>query len=57
VNQIAESPPGHFAAQLDIDQLLPLVIGKCREALDAEGVSVLLLADQRQLDLPAGKNS
>jgi hypothetical protein len=43
VNQIAESPPGHFAAQLDIDQLLPLVIGKCREALDAEGVSVLLL--------------
>jgi hypothetical protein len=53
VNQIAESPPSHFAAQLDIDQLLPLVIGKCREALDAEGVSVLLLADQRQLDLPA----
>jgi hypothetical protein len=43
VNQIAESPPGHFAAQLDIDQLLPLVIGKCREALDTEGVCGELL--------------
>lgn len=36
-----------FAAQLDIDRLLPLVIGKCRETLDVEGVSVLLLDRER----------
>jgi len=28
-----------FAAQLDIDRLLPLVIGKCRETLNVEGSS------------------
>jgi len=32
-----------FAAQLDRDQLIPLIISKCRKVLDAEGVSVLLL--------------
>src|ERR1700683_8567 len=36
-----------FAAQLDIDSLLRLVIGKCRETLYAEGVSVLLLDRER----------
>lgn len=36
-----------FAAQLDLDNLLPLVMAKCRETLDAEGVSVLLLDRER----------
>ena len=32
-----------FAAQLELDQLLPLIISKCREVLAVEGVAVLLL--------------
>ncbi|HEY2485901.1 MAG TPA: sigma 54-interacting transcriptional regulator [Candidatus Binataceae bacterium] len=32
-----------FAAQLELDHLLPLIISKCREVLDAEGVAILLL--------------
>jgi transcriptional regulator with GAF, ATPase, and Fis domain len=36
-----------FAAQLDLDQLLPLIVSKCREVLDAEGVAVLLLDRER----------
>jgi transcriptional regulator with GAF, ATPase, and Fis domain len=32
-----------FAAQLEVDQLLPLITSKCLEVLDAEGVAVLLL--------------
>jgi transcriptional regulator with GAF, ATPase, and Fis domain len=36
-----------FAAQLDLDQLLPLIVNKCREVLDAEGVSVFLLDRER----------
>jgi Nif-specific regulatory protein len=32
-----------FAAHIELEELLPLVTSKCREALDAEGVSVLLL--------------
>jgi transcriptional regulator with GAF, ATPase, and Fis domain len=32
-----------FAAQLELDQLLPLIVSKCGEVLDAEGVSVLML--------------
>jgi Nif-specific regulatory protein len=32
-----------FAAQLELDRLLELVVGRCAEALDAEGASVLLL--------------
>ena len=32
-----------FAARIDLDELVPLVISKCREVLDAEGASVLLL--------------
>jgi Nif-specific regulatory protein len=32
-----------FAAQLELDKLLPLIITKCQEVLDAEGVAVLLL--------------
>jgi transcriptional regulator with GAF, ATPase, and Fis domain len=35
-----------FAARIEIEQLVPLVIAKCREALDAEGASVLLLDPQ-----------
>ncbi len=37
-----------FAAQLEIDELISLVIAKCRETLDAEGVALLLLDDQRR---------
>src|SRR3984893_19395272 len=37
-----------FAARIEIDQLIPLVVNKCREALDAEGASVLLLDDERK---------
>jgi Nif-specific regulatory protein len=36
-----------FAARLQLDELIPLVISKCREALDADGVSVLLLDPAR----------
>jgi Nif-specific regulatory protein len=32
-----------FAARLDLDELLPLVVTRCPAALDAEGASVLLL--------------
>lgn len=31
-----------FAARTDLDELVPLVIEKCREVLDAEGAAVLL---------------
>ncbi|HTQ26459.1 MAG TPA: sigma 54-interacting transcriptional regulator [Candidatus Binataceae bacterium] len=37
-----------FAARIEIEQLIPLVVAKCREALDAEGASVLLLDDERK---------
>ena len=37
-----------FAARIEIDQLIPLVVTKCREALHAEGASVLLLDDDRK---------
>jgi transcriptional regulator with GAF, ATPase, and Fis domain len=36
-----------FAAQLELDQLVPLVVNKCRELIDAEGVSVLQLDRER----------
>ena len=36
-----------FAAHIELDALLPLVTSKCREALDAEGVSVLLLDPEK----------
>jgi len=32
-----------FAAQLDLDRLVPSIMERCREALDAEGAAVLLL--------------
>ncbi|MBY0278206.1 sigma 54-interacting transcriptional regulator [Candidatus Binatia bacterium] len=32
-----------FAARIELDELVPLVIAKCRDVLDAEGGSVLLL--------------
>ena len=37
-----------FAAQLELDQLLPLITSKCLEFLDAEGVAVLLLDPERR---------
>ena len=36
-----------FATQLDLDLLLELVTQKCREALEAEGVAILLIDPQR----------
>jgi len=36
-----------FAARLELDDLLPLVVAKCREALGAEGTAVLLLDPER----------
>ena len=42
-----------FAARTDLDELVPLVVSQCREVLDAEGVSVLLLdPDRRELYFP-----
>jgi transcriptional regulator with GAF, ATPase, and Fis domain len=42
-----------FAAQLGLEELIPLVISKCREVLDAGGVSVLLLdAERSELYFP-----
>jgi len=32
-----------FAARIELDELIPLVITRCRDALEAEGASVLLL--------------
>ncbi|HTR60836.1 MAG TPA: sigma-54-dependent Fis family transcriptional regulator [Candidatus Binataceae bacterium] len=36
-----------FAAELDLDLLIPLIIRRCRDALDAGGVSVMLLDRNR----------
>src|SRR5262249_33221703 len=36
-----------FAARLGLEELIPLVISKCREVLEAGGVSVLLLDEER----------
>src|SRR3984893_12932858 len=36
-----------FTARLGLEELIPLVISKCREVLDADGVSVLLLDEER----------
>ncbi|MBM4242780.1 MAG: GAF domain-containing protein [Deltaproteobacteria bacterium] len=36
-----------FAGRIELDELVPLVIGKCRDVLDAEGGSVLLLDEAR----------
>ena len=35
-----------FAARIEIGQLIPFVVAECREALDAEGASVLLLDEE-----------
>jgi transcriptional regulator with GAF, ATPase, and Fis domain len=45
-----------FAAQLELDQLLPLITSKCQEVLDAEGVAVLLL-DREKGELYFGYTS
>jgi Nif-specific regulatory protein len=37
-----------FAERIEIDELIPLVAAKCREALDAEGVAILLLDPERE---------
>jgi serine/threonine-protein kinase PknK len=36
-----------FATRIELDELLPFIVQKCREALDAEGSSVLLLDRDR----------
>src|SRR5688572_5865602 len=36
-----------FAERTEIDELIPLVMIKCRESLDSEGASVLLLDAER----------
>jgi Nif-specific regulatory protein len=36
-----------FAARLELDELVPLVLAKCREVVDAEGAAVLLLDRER----------
>src|SRR6202047_3373089 len=36
-----------FTARLGLEELIPLVISKCREVLDTDGVSVLLLDEER----------
>ena len=36
-----------FAARLELDELLPLVVAKCRDVLGAEGTAVLLLDPER----------
>lgn len=42
-----------FAARIEIAQLIPLVIAKCRETLDAEGASVMMLdRDKNELYFP-----
>jgi len=42
-----------FAAQLELDALIPLVVTKCREVFEAEGAAVMLLAtDGQQLYFP-----
>ena len=41
------------AARLELDELIPLVVAKCREVLGAEGAAVLLLDSERnQLHFP-----
>jgi len=41
------------AARLELDELIPLVVAKCREVLDAEGAAVLLLdPDRGELHFP-----
>jgi hypothetical protein len=48
-----------FAARLGLEELIPLVISKCREVLDAGGVSVLLLDPERNelLSVCVGRES
>ena len=42
-----------FAARLELDDLLPLVVVKCRETLGAEGTAVILLdPEQNELYFP-----
>src|SRR5712692_7027670 len=36
-----------FTARLELDELLPLVVAKCRDVLRAEGTAVLLLDPER----------
>jgi transcriptional regulator with GAF, ATPase, and Fis domain len=37
-----------FAERIEIDELIPLVVDKCRQVLDAEGVAILLLDPARE---------
>lgn len=46
-NQLIYELGNAFTARLGLEELLPLVIAKCREVLDADGVSVMLLDEAR----------
>src|SRR5258708_30491775 len=42
-----------FAQRLDLDELIPFALGRCRELLSADGVSILLLdADKNEFYFP-----
>ncbi|MGH7934936.1 MAG: sigma-54-dependent Fis family transcriptional regulator, partial [Candidatus Binataceae bacterium] len=42
-----------FAARIELDELIPFVVNKCRDVLNAEGVSVMLLdAEKGELYFP-----
>jgi transcriptional regulator with GAF, ATPase, and Fis domain len=42
-----------FAERIELNELLPLVVNKCREVLNAEGISILLLdPDRNELYFP-----
>lgn len=42
-----------FAERIELDELIPLVVAKCRDVLDAEGAAVLLLdAERNELYFP-----
>ena len=46
-NQLIYELGNAFTSQLGLAELIPMVIAKCREVVDADGVSVLLLDDTR----------
>ena len=47
-----------FAARVELDELSALVLAKCREVLDADGASILLLdAERRELYFPYAANN
>ncbi len=47
LNKVLHDLTRAFAAELDFDLLIPLIVRRCRDALDAGGVSVMLLDRDR----------